>query len=504
MGVATVAFVAAMAAAASSAQAQSLGTLRWRLDPFCNVVTLTVTQTGSVFTLDGYDDQCSSPQRAPITGVATFNPDGTVGLGFTIVTTPGGKPVHVDARISTATLSGPWSDSAGNSGTFTFGAAPTSGTARPPATMNLLPAPFSFLPNGGFAARIGAGANTLPATGSGVRMMWSPGQAAFRAGAVNGTQWDLVNIGYASTAFGLDVRASGSYSVAGGELTTASGDFSTAFGYASVAAGTGSLAVGLLSTANGFGSVALGQASSSASADGSFAAGAHAIASGTFSRSWGLDTIASGESSTAIGVNTRAAGQGSMVVGRNAAASAAAPGSFVYGDGSTSGTNAMVTSISPNQFLVRAAGGTAFWSTSATVFPTSPGVILFSGDSAWSSLSDVNAKENFRDLDDGDVLTRIAAMPVREWNYKAQDQAIRHIGPTAQDFHAAFGLGQDERRINTLDADGVALAAIKALEARTRADNERLTRDNDELRAGLARLEQLVVELRAALIRVPQ
>lgn len=85
-------------------------------------------------------------------------------------------------------------------------------------------------------------------------------------------------------------------------------------------------------------------------------------------------------------------------------------------------------------------------------------------------------------------------MPVREWNYKAQDQAIRHIGPTAQDFHAAFGLGQDERRINTLDADGVALAALRALEARTRADNERLTRENDELRERLVRLEQRIAE----------
>jgi hypothetical protein len=68
------------------------------------------------------------------------------------------------------------------------------------------------------------------------------------------------------------------------------------------------------------------------------------------------------------------------------------------------------------------------------------------------------------------VLTRIAAMPVTEWSYKAQDAAIRHIGPTAQDFHAAFGLGEDPLRIGTLDADGVALAGVKALEARDGAE----------------------------------
>ena len=199
--------------------------------------------------------------------------------------------------------------------------------------------------------------------------------------------------------------------------------------------------------------------------------------------------------STALGDSTIAAGYGATTMGALAQATAAAPGSFVFGDRSTIGQgNGLVTSISPNQFLVRAAGGTVFWSTAATTYPTSPGVILFSGDSSWSSLSDVNAKENFRDLAHDDVLARIAAMPVREWNYKAQDQAIRHLGPTAQDFHAAFGLGQDERRISTLDADGVALAGIQALEARTRADHDTLQRENEALRARLARLEQLLID----------
>jgi hypothetical protein len=71
-------------------------------------------------------------------------------------------------------------------------------------------------------------------------------------------------------------------------------------------------------------------------------------------------------------------------------------------------------------------------------------------------------------------LARIARMPVTEWSYRAQDDAIRHIGPTAQDFHAAFGLGEDPLRIGTLDADGVALAGVKALEARSRAQAERI------------------------------
>ena len=118
-------------------------------------------------------------------------------------------------------------------------------------------------------------------------------------------------------------------------------------------------------------------------------------------------------------------------------------------------------------------------------------MILNANESFWSSLSDVNSKENSKELAGEDVLARIAQMPVREWNYKAQDAAIRHVGPTAQDFHAAFGLGVDTRRIGTVDADGIALAAVKALEARTRElrDENQALRDapltalRDELKA---------------------
>lgn len=81
-------------------------------------------------------------------------------------------------------------------------------------------------------------------------------------------------------------------------------------------------------------------------------------------------------------------------------------------------------------------------------------------------------------------------MPVREWSYKAQDAAIRHIGPTAQDFHAAFGLGEEPLRIGTLDADGVALAGVKAVEARTRA----LRDEHEALRLRVAALEQALAE----------
>ena len=112
------------------AAAQALGTFSWQLQPFCNRVTVNVVQTGAVYTLDGYDDQCGAGQRAPLVGLATPNPDGTIGLGFHIATSPGAKTVSVEARISLATIGGPWTDSAGSGGTLVLnGAAP--GSARP-------------------------------------------------------------------------------------------------------------------------------------------------------------------------------------------------------------------------------------------------------------------------------------------------------------------------------------------------------------------------------------
>lgn len=62
-----------------------------------------------------------------------------------------------------------------------------------------------------------------------------------------------------------------------------------------------------------------------------------------------------------------------------------------------------------------------------------------------------------------EVLEQVAAMPITTWKFKEDDSAVRHIGPMAQDFHQAFGLGLDDRHISTTDADGVALAAIQAL-----------------------------------------
>jgi hypothetical protein len=69
---------------------------------------------------------------------------------------------------------------------------------------------------------------------------------------------------------------------------------------------------------------------------------------------------------------------------------------------------------------------------------------------------------------------------------------VRHVGPMAQDFYAAFGTGVDDRHITSIDEDGVALAAIKALNAKLQRDSAKLRRDNAKLQTRLAALEARV------------
>lgn len=135
-------FLAALAAlvAPTVAQAQSLGTFRWQLQPYCNVLSISVVQQGGNYLLHGIDDQCGAPQRASVVGLAFPNLDGTIGFGLTVVTAPGGTPVHIDATITISTLSGTWRDSAGNNGPFVHTPGPgTPGDPRPVPSGGLAP-----------------------------------------------------------------------------------------------------------------------------------------------------------------------------------------------------------------------------------------------------------------------------------------------------------------------------------------------------------------------------
>lgn len=120
------------------AAAQPMGTFRWQLQPYCNVIILSVVQQGGQYQLDGIDNQCGR-QSASVRGMAFPNPNGTIGFGLTIVTAPGGTPVHVDAMLGLPSLNGTWRDSAGNSGNFIFGAGIPGGGPRPVLPGGLAP-----------------------------------------------------------------------------------------------------------------------------------------------------------------------------------------------------------------------------------------------------------------------------------------------------------------------------------------------------------------------------
>ncbi len=107
-----------------------------------------------------------------------------------------------------------------------------------------------------------------------------------------------------------------------------------------------------------------------------------------------------------------------------------------------------------------------------------------------SQTSDRAAKENFVPVNARDVLRKVASLPLSRWNYK-QDAATPHLGPMAQDFHAAFGLGADDRHIATVDEGGVALAAIQGLHQLVTEKDARIQR----LEADLTELKTLVQKL---------
>jgi hypothetical protein len=103
--------------------------------------------------------------------------------------------------------------------------------------------------------------------------------------------------------------------------------------------------------------------------------------------------------------------------------------------------------------------------------------------------SDRNLKENFTAVNADDILGKVATMPITRWNYKA-DPLAEHIGPVAQDFRAAFGLGSDDKSIAMVDGDGVALAAIQGL-------NNKVDQKNNELSEIVKRQQGQIEALKA-------
>jgi hypothetical protein len=332
---------------------------------------------------------------------------------------------------------------------------------------------------------------------------------------------------------GFGNRASGSEAtVAGGENNSASQQ------WAFVGGGFGNSAGGLEATVSG---------------------GLHNTASGTYSFVGGgySNTAAASFATVAGGDNNTAAGAYSFAAGQQA--QALHLGAFVWADSQ----NAPFASTANDQFLIRSQGGVGIGTVSPTALLTvsSPGgdsfpqaqidqsntsdyarlrftangaystrwdvaantgaFVIYSGqigaemlhlDSSGLTVrgtlccsSDRNAKEDFQPVTPAEILNEVDQLPISTWSFRS-DPASRHLGPTAQDFHAAFGLnGGDETHIATVDEAGVALAAIQGLnqklEARSQelevrskqleAENKELKHENESLEKRLDALEKI-------------
>ena len=332
---------------------------------------------------------------------------------------------------------------------------------------------------GGFVAMGDLGIGIIPFSGEGYRTMWYPFKAAFRSGYADVTgEWDDANVGFFSWAGGYTTLASGIYSFAFGDGAEATAQLAWATGSNTEAIGTASWAGGVQAKARSFMSYAWGN---------------NAWA-GT---SWrGATNVQGG--ATAIGYRVTADADWSTAVGYRAS-TAGYVGSFVWG-GSLSGASATTDSIrvtAHGQFAARAPGGFRF-RTNQTL---TTGCDLAAGSGVFSCSSSRALKEDFETVDGEDVLARIRAVPVTTWSYTAEGHGVRHMGPFAEDFRAAFGLGTDDTTIGLLDIDGVNFAGVQALERRTSEQAERiraLEAENARLAARGDRMEAELAALRAA------
>jgi hypothetical protein len=319
----------------------------------------------------------------------------------------------------------------------------------------------------------------------------------------------IVTGNWAGIASGIGNRVSGNYAfVGGGAYNSATNNGAVVVGGNNGLAGQGNTASGLnsfvgagyLNAASGAYSAIFAGHENAASGNGAIILGGHGhspglgnVASGESSLvTTGYSNIASGNFASVIsGHDSTASGLGSVAIGIQAKTEAIGPtvhdGAFVFSDGSSGNFR----STAPHTFNILATGGatvvTAATNTSGEAIATA-GVSIAAGSGSWTSLSDRAAKKDIAAIDPQTVLARVASMPVYTWRYITEVSGALHMGPTAQDFRAAFGLGDSDRRITNVDADGVALAAIKGLKQELDAKNAEIATLREELDAIKQRL----------------
>lgn len=248
-------------------------------------------------------------------------------------------------------------------------------------------------------------------------------------------------------------------SAAGSLAAVGGGEFNSAFGTKSFVGG-------------GAGNQASGETSAVGGGTGNQATGLHATIPGGDSNSAAQRAFAAGTRAKAV--NT---------------------GAFVWADS----TAADFTSTANDQFLIRAGGGVGIGKNNPTQALDVVGNIVATGTITGSS--DRHVKENFTTVNPREVLEKVTAMPVQRWNYIGEP-GTPHIGPVAQDFHAAFAVGVDEKHISMVDADGVALAAIQGLHQKMQDELQRRDTENADLKKENASLKHRLESLEAIVRRL--
>jgi hypothetical protein len=370
----------------------------------------------------------------------------------------------------------------------------------------------------GFAATIGGGMDNT-ASDSGATVGGGDGNTASWNHATVGGGWNNTASAFHTTVGGgwENIASGFAAAVGGGAHNTASGigafvggggqdgsiaDGNEALGDASTIGGgmgniiatTGNYATiggGWNNTVSGYYAV-VGGGQGNIASDSSAAVGGgyYNTASGSAAAvGGGYDNAASGNFATVPGgLYNTASGDYSFAAGRRAQANH--DGTIILADSN----DFDFASLSPNTFKVRATGGIRFvLGIDGSGDPTWS--CLVQDGNSWSCSSDRNLKENLDLVEGDDVLQRLAEVPIYTWNGKGQDPALRHMGPMAQDFYAAFNLGGDDTHIATIDLDGVALAAIQGLYAQNQVletENANLHQRVDDLEARLSALEAQV------------
>jgi Chaperone of endosialidase len=309
---------------------------------------------------------------------------------------------------------------------------------------------------------------------------------------VGGGMSNMAKADFSIISGGEANQANGHHStVAGGSLNKADDFYSTISGGRNNVAKsieTGAATVGggeFNQVLNDAATVGGGKSNTSSGSASTISGGANNIASGQHS------TVAGGSSNKATanqsavggGEENIASGQNAAIPGshRNQArgdysfaagykARAATDGSFVWNDRSVVNGNDSLVSTADNQFLVRAKGGVDFKTDNFAVSNSNNNALFIVDINGNATLagtlveqSDRNAKMNFSPVSPKEILAKISILPISTWSYK-DDPYVKHIGPMAQDFKAAFGVGVNETTISVIDRDGVAFAAIQALQ----------------------------------------